>query len=198
MQKQVIILLAILLGISLLISGGITIVTNNYSDKIKKEREEETKIHNAINEEHNKFKKEAGTLSKTSVEVIDKISKVTEFYDSIESNYKLIGDTINEYEQLIKKFEEGYKALNGLCIGKTYYKYEVDNKCRAYEQNMEQITNNYIKNVEAINAKIEEYNKWAKEEENKEHKQLEKIVSKLYTEYVDINSDGKFEGKQES
>jgi len=195
MRKQTILLLAGLLGISMLVSAGVLIITKNYKDNRQSKRDAEKELHGTINIEYKNFKTDVEKMADKSIESINKITEITSLYITIESEYKSIVAAIEEYETELRVVEDNYKKLNTLCLGAEYRIYEVNNKCRAYEINLEQIINTFVRNLKAINDKIAEYNDWAKEEENKDHKQLEIIAAKNYKDYIDINKDGEYKSQ---
>jgi len=195
MRKQTILLITGLLGVSMLISAGIITMTKNYKDDIFKKREEEARIIDTINKDYNEFRKDIEEFADNTIDIINGISEVTSLYSSIESNYQLIVDAITEYEEGIKSIEDKYKEFNELCYEKEYHSYHINNKCRTFEISREQVINTFVRNLKAVNVKIEEYNNWIKEEGNEEYKALKIIEAKTYKDYVDINSDGEYKSQ---
>ena len=195
MRKQTILLIAGLLGVSMLISAGIIVMTRNYKDNRQKKRDKEFAINDTINRDYNEFRKDLEDFANNAVDIIEEITDVTALYSSIESNYQLITDNINEYEKGLKDIEKKYKELTGLCVEKEYHAYYINNKCRAFEISMEQIINTFVRNLKAVNVKIEEYNSWAKEEGTEEYQELKEIEAKTYKDYVDYNKDGEYKSQ---
>ena len=195
LNKKTYMLLGIIFGVTLLLSAGILVLTNTYKNNRNKEIAEEKETVKKINAGYKTFKEALEKFSDERKKIIDEISDLTNLYSAMESNYKEVTKKIEEYETLVEKIENEQTELNDLCIGKTYYQYEITNKCEAFVSGLEQAINTYVRNLEMFNGRIEEYNKWTTEKENSGHKKIEKIVSKKYPTYVDLNKDKKFEGQ---
>ena len=99
-----------------------------------------------------------------------------------------------KYEDTLKEIDESSKSLKVNCLENKFEEKEINNKVDAFIINYEQAVNYFIKDVEVFNKEIEKYNQWVEDVQvtNKYSKLAEYKSS--YTEYVDINSDGVFNG----
>ena len=80
------------------------------------------------------------------------------------------------------------------CFKQEYNETEITNKVSAFTINYEQAVNYYIQDVEQFNEKIRSYNDWVQNTQVTDtYKTLEEFKSS-YTEYVDINGDGIYNG----
>ena len=176
-KNAVIIIISSILVIGIIV--GIVLVSNKIKEnnKIKKEKE------NNIVENYFKFKEK--------VEDFNMQRKIyTNQVDSdlfVESVYKY-EDWIKELDAFTEKIEavesvSGYLKEN--CVNKLYDNQDVKNKCDAFIIAYETAFNYYVKDVMHFNESMEEFSSKSKTYDKYE----------LNYEYVDINKDGKFFGK---
>ena len=85
-------------------------------------------------------------------------------------------------------------------MNESYSDQDANNKCNAYIINYEKTVNSFISDIEFFNNKIDEYNNWIiseNEELDNEDKytKVERYKATKYKEYIDINNDGTYLGR---
>lgn len=120
-------------------------------------------------------------------EMINKLNSFNnEEYPSIHENYL---ETLNNYNNSVNKIKDYVTILNEKCA--TNVEEGTTNVlCRSYSGIYEEVVNIYITIMTNYNNKITNINK------NREEKY--ELYTMLYTDYLDVNNDGKYLGKDVS
>ena len=98
-----------------------------------------------------------------------------------------------EYQNILKKYDENIKYINKIVKDleeRCQYQYEdqmANLLCRGFDILYEESINSYITNISEYNDKITTYNETA----SKTY-ELHKLI---YTNYIDYDNDGEYEGK---
>lgn len=199
MKQQYIKLFSFILGFSFIISGVLFVFVSIPIRENKKESIKEDKIiADEIGNVYETFFEKEKTLSTYRNSLTKDISSYVEFYTDMPSGYQKMIDVIAKYEREVEEVNDVSSYLGDKC-NKNYSVLEANEKCSAYYINMEKTINLFIGDVEFFNSKIDEFNEWASKEneslsDSEKYKKLEKYVSKEFTSYVDLNSDGTFLG----
>ena len=174
----------LIVGISLVIIGiSLTVfkVTNNDS-KNKKEKE------NKILEEYEKFRNKVDNFNSSRDDYYNKVAKNL-YPESVENNYENWISTLDVYTKATDEAEEGSSYLKDNCVNTYYSNNDVKNKCDAFVIAYETAINYYTKDVYAFNDNLNLYRR------NNINSNINIIDYELKYDYVDIDSDGKFWGK---
>lgn len=170
-------ILLVIIGISLTVFK----VTNNDS-KNKKEKE------NKILEEYEKFRNKVDNFNSSRDDYYNKVAKNL-YPESVENNYENWISTLDVYTKATDGVEEGSSYLKENCVNKYYSNNDVKNKCDAFVIAYETAINYYTKDVYAFNDNLNLYRR------NNINSNSNIIDYELKYNYVDIDSDGKFWGK---
>lgn len=170
-------ILLVIIGISLTVFK----VTNNDS-KNKKEKE------NKILEEYEKFRNKVDSFNSSRDDYYNKVAKNL-YPESVQNNYENWISTLDVYTKATDEVEEGSSYLKENCVNKYYSNNDVKNKCEAFVIAYETAINYYTKDVYAFNDNLNLYRR------NNINSNSNIIDYELKYDYVDIDSDGKFWGK---
>lgn len=170
-------ILLVIIGISLTVFK----VTNNDS-KNKKEKE------NKILEEYEKFRNKVDNFNSSRDDYYNKVAKNL-YPESVENNYENWISTLDVYTKATDEVEEGSSYLKDNCVNTYYSNNDVKNKCDAFVIAYETAINYYAKDVYAFNDNLNLYRR------NNINSNINIIDYELKYDYVDIDSDGKFWGK---
>lgn len=170
-------ILLVIIGISLTVFK----VTNNDS-KNKKEKE------NKILEEYEKFRNKVDNFNSSRDDYYNKVAKNL-YPESVENNYENWISTLDVYTKATDEVEEGSSYLKDNCVNTYYSNNDVKNKCDAFVIAYETVINYYTKDVYAFNDNLNLYRR------NNINSNSNIIDYELKYNYVDIDSDGKFWGK---
>lgn len=172
-------ILLIILGISIFIYQEIT--TNKKNQK---------QLENTITEKHEIFRNKVELFnevrSKYYIEVNDNL-----YPESVESEYENWIVILDDYTAKVDEVEEESKYLKQNCIDKVYSNKEIMSKCDAFVIAYETVINYYTKDIISFNENIDTYYR-QNTIDDKESK-IKNYSSKY--NYVDIDSDGNFIGK---
>lgn len=200
MKREYTKLFSFILGITFILSGIIFAFVN--SGKIAKEEKikEENLIIDEILNIYDAFKTKTEDFSVKRDEYLDDITEYTSYYSGMAKNYSDMQTKVLEYETLVKEVEDSATYLKANCIDASYSKSDANSKCTAYIINYEKTVNSFVGDIEFLNNKIEEYNEWIEIEneeleEKDKYKKLAEFEVKYYKDYIDINSDGIYLGK---
>lgn len=199
MKRQYLRLFSFLIGITFIISGVLFTLVNNYKQDKKKKIDEEKLIADEIGNVYQTFYDKEKSLSTFRDEVINEFKNFSVFFTTMPDKYSDIASKIENYEKNITEIEDISSYLKDKCTQR-YSVLEANDKCDAYYINLEKSINIFIADMELFNSKIKEYNKWTETENSsaiatKKYDKLEEFKVKKYTEYVDLNDDGTYLGR---
>lgn len=201
MKREYTKLFSFILGITFILSGIIFTFSNIYKENKQQKRDEEQIIIDEIINVYETFRHKTEAFSKKRDSINGDISEYTSYYTGMPENYESMLEELKEYETLVKEVEDAASYLKSNCLNESYSSTDANNKCNAYIINYERTVNSFIGDINFFNSKIDEYNEWAIKEneelnENEKYKPLEKFTSSYYKEYIDINNDGTYLGKE--
>ncbi len=197
MKKQMIILMLILVGITLLISGGIFYLVGHYKNNRQVSIESEKNLYALIDNNYNRFQEKINTLEEEKQTVYEGLYKFITYFQEMPNEYENITKVFEGHETFVKDIDTLSDFLKDKCIDRVYDKNATMLKCKTFMLNYESAINGFVQDVKVLNNKIEEYNEWIVEHEKEEYKPLEKFVPKIFKEYIDVNKDGTFTGLME-
>lgn len=201
MKREYTKLFSFILGITFILSGIIFTFSNIYKENKQQKRDEEQIIIDEIINVYETFRQKTEAFSKKRDSINGDISEYTSYYTGMPENYESMLEELKEYETLVKEVEDAASYLKSNCLNESYSSTDANNKCNAYIINYERTVNSFVGDINFFNSKIDEYNEWAIKEneelnENEKYKPLEKFTSSYYKEYIDINNDGTYLGKE--
>ncbi len=209
-KKEYAKLISFILGLTFIIAGITFSVTQVYKENRDKKRAEEILIIDEIVKDYETFNAKAEEFSEKRTDINDDMSSYTSYYLNMFQNYDDMMKELEDYEALLKEVDESGSYLKNNCISKTYSSADANHKCNTYIMNLEKSINSFVSDISFLNNKIDEYNEWIKT--NKEEKiivterkkkvqktivyeNLDTFSPKYYKDYVDINNDGTYLGK---
>ena len=191
---------SVLIGIAFILSGIIFTLTRVYKNNKAQSIEEENIIAAEIKNVYESFKIKTEEFSTKRDLINSDISEYVSYYTGIEKNYNDMIEELKEYENLVIEVEDTAVYLKKHCLNESYSDQDANNKCNAYIINYEKTVNSFISDIEFFNSKIDEYNNWIiseNEELDNEDKytKVERYKATKYKEYIDINNDGTYLGR---
>ena len=199
MKRQYLRLFSFLIGITFIISGILFTLVNNYKESRKKVQEEEKVIADEIGDVYKTFYEKEVDLSTYRDSLLNDIKEFSVFFTEMPDGYGAIIPKVEKYETMITEIEDISVFLSDKCK-RRYSQLEANDKCDAYYKNLEKTINIFIEDILVFNAKINDYNEWT-ETENKSliatrtYDKLGEYKVKKYTDYVDLNDDGTYLGR---
>ena len=199
MKRQYVRLFSFLIGITFIISGVVFTLVNNYKQDRNKKIDEEKLIADEIGNVYQTFYDKEKALSVYRDEVINNFKDFSIFFTTMPEKYDGMAAKIEKYEISITEIEDISSYLKDKCTIR-YSVLEANDKCEAYYINLEKSINIFVADMELFNSKINDYNTWTDGENNsviatKKYDKLNNFVAKKYTEYVDLNDDGTYLGR---
>lgn len=200
MKREYAKLFSFLIGIAFILSGIIFTLTRVYKNNKAQSIEEENIIATEIKNVYESFKIKTEEFSTKRDLINSDISEYVSYYTGIEKNYNDMIEELKEYENLVIEVEDAAVYLKKHCLNESYSDQDANNKCNAYIINYEKTVNSFISDIEFFNSKIDEYNNWIiseNEELDDEDKyiEVERYKATKYKEYIDINNDGTYLGR---
>ncbi len=181
-NKKIMIVLVIIAAVFVLI--GLSFIVYRYFDQNKKEKQE---IENQIIEDYEIFRKKTESFNEVRDTYYHQVANNL-FLESVEEEYESWDGIIHQYTDAIDEVENNSIQLKNLCIAHYYAEENIQNKCSSFVIAYETAINYYTKDLKAVNELIQSYKK-----ENKEKEEIQEFSLKY--DYIDLNSDGKFVGK---
>lgn len=198
MKEQYLKLFSFLFGITFIVSGVIFTYCNTFKVEKDKKIEEDKAISDEIGDVYKTFFDKEQELTKYRDEYEEKMSSFVTFYSEMPSQYKDMIEMVKKYEEYVKESEDISYYLKDKCT-KKYSSSDANEKCNAYYINLEKTINSFIEDVRFFNSKIDEYNKWAVDENDSviatvKYEPLENYTMEKYKDFVDLNEDGTYLG----
>lgn len=165
-----------------------------YISSFKVDRAETLVLMKEVNEDYPKF-------SKNMTEFVNKRNA---FYKQKEEIYlEDIGKNTNtwitfmsDYAKIINVIEDNSKRLKTNCKN-DFGDITAKTQCNQFRVNYEAAMNYYITDVKVYNNIVKEYNVWLTNN-NSSYKKLEEVSLTLYKDYIDVDGDGEYFGKEAS
>lgn len=184
MKNKKVAIFTLIIGILLIITG-LTMSVCTYIDKQNKQKKQ---VENTILEKYDVFK--------DNVESFNDIRKVyytdvaSNLYpESVEEEYEDWLIMLENYTKQVDSVENSSNELKEYCVNKYYSNEDVKNKCDSFVIAYETTINYYAKDIISFNEVIDTYQRNIVEENESIHNY------ELKYDYIDINLDGKFIGR---
>lgn len=184
MSKKNIIIVAVIVTV-LVFLGGLVFVIN----QIQKQNEAKEKREKELRENYKEFNEYASLFSDKRLEYTESVIENL-YYESVKSDYDKWIDVLKSYNELVDNILKTAKPLEKLCVSQVYSDKELQNNCDAYIINYETVMNYFVKDVEEFNSFITDYNS-----ENEDDQVDTYALDADKYNYLDVNDDGKFIGK---
>ena len=199
MKRQYLRLFSFLIGITFIISGILFTLVNNYKEEKKKKVAEEDAIADEIVDIYKTFYDKEVELSDYRDEVLKSVKDFSVFFTEMPDGYGNVYPMVEKYEVLVTEIEDASEYLRDNCK-RRYSKLDANEKCDAYYINLEKSINIFIGDLEFFNSKIKDFNEWTETENTsliatKTYEKLNEYTAKKYTDYVDLNDDGTYLGR---
>lgn len=199
MKRQYLRLFSFLIGITFIISGVLFTIVNNYKQDKKNKQDAEAAIADEIKDVYQTFYEKEVDLSTYRDKLLNDVKDFSEFFTEMPDGYTKIISEVEQYETLIMEIEDISSYLNDKC-NKRYSVLEANDKCGAYYKNLEKTINIFVGDMEFFNSKIKDFNEWTEVENKsliatKKYDKLSEYNIKKYTDYVDLNDDGTYLGR---
>lgn len=163
----------------------------NTSIQQKKEQLLEEENGKIIVENYQKVKEQVEVFSQKRQEMYEEV--LNEVYlEQVPRKRQEWEQIIKEYEQEIEKIMTISNESKSVCET-SYQEKDYNSKCDAITIVQEQVINSYVKDMEIYNEMIQQYNDMPQMIETEK----EKPYQGIYQDYVDLNQDNSYEGKDE-
>ena len=199
MKRQYLRLFSFLIGITFIISGILFTLVNNYKEEKKKKVAEEDAIADEIVDIYKTFYDKEVELSDYRDEVLKSVKDFSVFFTEMPDGYGNVYPMVEKYEVLVTEIEDASEYLRDN-RNRRYSKLDANEKCDAYYINLEKSINIFIGDLEFFNSKIKDFNEWTETENTsliatKTYEKLNEYTAKKYSDYVDLNDDGTYLGR---
>ena len=200
MKREYAKLFSFLIGITFILSGIIFTLTRVYKDNKFQNAQEESIIADEIKDIYEAFKIKVEEFSTKRDLINSDISEYVSYYTGIEENHDDMNKKLKKYENLVAEVEDSAVYLKSHCLNENYSDQDANNKCNAYIINYEKTVNSFVSDIEFFNSKIDEYNNWIIDEneeldDEEKYKEVDRYKASKYKEYIDINNDGFYLGR---
>ena len=200
MKREYAKLFSFLIGIAFILSGIIFTLTRVYKDNKFQNAQEESIIADEIKDIYEAFKIKVEEFSTKRDLINSDISEYVSYYTGIEENHDDMIEELKKYENLVAEVEDSAVYLKSHCLNENYSDQDANNKCNAYIINYEKTVNSFVSDIEFFNSKIDEYNNWIIDEneeldDEEKYKEVDRYKASKYKEYIDINNDGFYLGR---
>ncbi len=200
MKREYAKLFSFLIGITFILSGIIFTLTRVYKDNKFQNAQEESIIADEIKDIYEAFKIKVEEFSTKRDLINSDISEYVSYYTGIEENHDDMIEELKKYENLVAEVEDSAVYLKSHCLNENYSDQDANNKCNAYIINYEKTVNSFVSDIEFFNSKIDEYNNWIIDEneeldDEEKYKEVDRYKASKYKEYIDINNDGFYLGR---
>lgn len=200
MKREYAKLFSFLIGITFILSGIIFTLTRVYKDNKFQNAQEESIIADEIKDIYEAFKIKVEEFSTKRDLINSDISEYVSYYTGIEENHDDMIEELKKYENLVAEVEDSAVYLKNHCLNENYSDQDANNKCNAYIINYEKTVNSFVSDIEFFNSKIDEYNNWIIDEneeldDEEKYKEVDRYKASKYKEYIDINNDGFYLGR---
>mgnify|MGYP004620170865 CR=1 FL=1 len=184
-KKKVIILMAT--GFFLLIGGIIIYVVTSYQDT----QNEMKQRMNEISTTYQDFKQKISSFNEKRDAIYQDMMQDM-YYQTLQEKDAAFKQTLQEYEQIADEIKKDYQKVETNCKNSLYPDVSINQKCEAFILGYEQTINSFVSDVDLYNQNITAYNTWSQENNQQP---LEKYKTKK--EYIDVNGDRIYKGKEE-
>lgn len=181
-KKNVIII--VIVGTLLVFLGSLMIVIHQIQTQ---NQEKETK-ENQLKIYYKEFNEQASQFADKRIEYTKAVVE-NMYYESVNDEYDTWIKEMKSYHELVDSILVKAKPLENLCINQVYSKEELKNDCDTYVINYETVMNYFVKDVNEFNDFIMDYNN------DYNAKILTYELDTNQYNYLDVNDDGKFIGK---
>ena len=104
----------------------------------------------------------------------------------------MLKERICNYECIVDSIDKQVKTMNGLCKDVYYPDSSVNSKCQDYKLVYEQVVYYFVSDVGVYNNTVKTFN----EQQAAVGSTVQLVNYETKKEYVDINNDGAFDGKE--
>lgn len=164
---------------------GVSLMIFDSTNKINKDKKE---LENKILEEYEVFKQKIDSFNLARDNYYNKVAKNL-YPELVEDDYEEWLDVLNNYTITTDDIENVSNYLKENCVNKYYSNNDIKNKCDSFVIAYETAINYYTKDIYAFNDNLDLYRS------NNDGGKESILDYNLKYSYVDIDSDGRFFGK---
>lgn len=115
------------------------------------------------------------------------------YYETMYNSDSLVKNRLSNYENLVDELEKNTNNLKSLCDDVYYPDGNINMKCSNYKSIYEQVVNYFVTDIHKYNDNVKKYNNYQASLGST------LLIGEYKTEkdYIDFNSDKKFDGKEE-
>lgn len=172
-----------ILGIILILLGVIIFIATDQNNKNMIDKQN-TEI---ILSKYEVFKENSSLYNEKKGQFEDKVLGISLLTD-IDLNYDEYVGYLNEFMSSMDKINEDAVELKELCINHTYKDETAIKDCASFVVTYETAYNILVNDIKEYNTLMTNYNETYPET-------AKALVEDKYSNYIDFNGDGKFEGK---
>lgn len=114
------------------------------------------------------------------------------YYDTLANDDAMLKEKVSNYENIVDEIGNRVKTMNGLCKDVYYPDSSVNSKCNDYKLVYEQVVNYFVGDVAVYNSTIKTFN----EQQTAVGSTVQLVEYNTKKDYVDVNKDGAFDGKE--
>lgn len=114
------------------------------------------------------------------------------YYDTLANEAAMLSEKVSNYESIVDGIGKQVKTMDGLCKDVYYPDSSVNSKCNDYKLVYEQVVNYFVGDVGVYNNTIKTFNA----QQTAIGSTLQLAEYKTKKDYVDVNKDGAFDGKE--
>ncbi|MBR2828729.1 MAG: hypothetical protein IKE70_05810, partial [Bacilli bacterium] len=115
------------------------------------------------------------------------------FYDTMYEQDIDVKMKLTSYEKLVDQISDNTYKLNALCSNMIFPEGEANSRCSNYKSIYEQVVNYFVGDIKVYNDNVSKYNEYQKNIGSN----LNINYYKTNKRYIDYNSDGSFDGREE-
>jgi len=115
------------------------------------------------------------------------------YYETMYQSDSAVKNKLSNYENLVDELEKNTRSLKNLCEDVYYPNGDINIKCSNYKSIYEQVVNYFVTDIHKYNDNVKKYNNY--QASLGTNFLIEEYKTKK--DYIDFNSDKKYDGKEE-
>ena len=165
-----------------------------YTLDLNAKEKSDIELKEELTEKYDSFEKQVKSFSKERTSFLKRINNDVEYLEDLSNRYESLVKRYQNLESMLNKINDSSKDLKDKLIGKEFESKDLINIQSNFIANYERVNNYFVNDIKSFNNEIDRYNEMVTNNIFS-GKKLDKYKTN-YTEYVDINKDGNFDGKE--
>ena len=149
-----------------------------YTNQVTKELTDLGSKNNAIFDQYNSVRENLSSMIQST------------YVDELDTKYEKIVELLGQENEYIIQVRDNVLKLDKCCKGKTYSNSSANEICLNYQKYYEQMVNVFVNDILYVNRIIQSY-------QEKHGDLLKEYESLEFSNYIDYDKDGIYEGKEE-